>query len=60
MNWKLFLTLVGAAVASFLIIHWLLRRERKTAATIPVNQGLGEIGFAAIARQREQFRPQAA
>ena len=57
MNWKLFFTLVGAAVVSYLIIRWLRKLEMPAFS----QQGTRhEIGFAAIAKQREDLELQAA
>jgi hypothetical protein len=49
MNWKLFFTLVVAAVASFLVIRWLQKVMDKTSVLLP--KPAREIGFAAVMKQ---------
>jgi hypothetical protein len=58
MNWKLFFTLVGAIVVSFLIIRWLF--PKFGMPTFALRGPRREIGFAAIAKQREELETQAA
>ena len=51
MHWKLFFTLVAAAVCSFLLIRWLAKTLN--AASIIVPQKRREMGFAAIMKPAE-------
>jgi len=57
MNWKLFFTLVGAAIVSYLIIRWLRMLETPVLA---FQNKRREMGFAAIAKQREELELQGA
>jgi hypothetical protein len=54
MNWKLFFTLVAAGICVYFIIRWLNRHEMSLAIA-GVSKGKREIGFAAIAKQREEL-----
>jgi len=51
---KLFFTLVAAGICVYFIIRWLNRHEMSLAIA-GVSKGKREIGFAAIAKQREEL-----
>jgi hypothetical protein len=52
MIWRLFFTLVAAGLCIYFLIRWLNRHEMSLVIA-GASKGKKEIGFAAIAKQRE-------